>query len=63
MAIGTRKKPAAPCPTCGKLVRCRAVGDDWSNAIYPVTHKDGGAICEGSYKEIKDFASIAHPKR
>lgn len=48
--------PTIECPVCGKVVKVRAIADDWSNAAYPVNHKDAKtkAKCDGQYHDVSD---------
>lgn len=55
-----RKTPAAKCPECGKIVKLRACGGDWLNALYVIRHRNQkGELCTGYYtREIKSSEII-----
>ncbi len=57
--------PRTICKACGKRVRCRCVGGDWLNAIYPERHKNRlGFDCDGSVREVQSHELIEYkPKQ
>jgi len=54
-----RKTYSAKCGICGKIVRILPAGGDWTNALYPIRHKDrSGNSCRGWTVEIPTRAMI-----
>ncbi len=51
------------CKVCGRLTVARAVGADWSNAIYPVRHNHKGIRCEGIYHEVSKIYTREEAQR